>query len=151
MTAVPDDLERFVTAQQEAYAGALEELRRGRKTGHWIWFIFPQIAGLGFSSMSQKFAIRSLDHASAYLAHSILGPRLRESARVLLETSGRTAVEILGSTDAMKLRSSMTLFQLAAPGEPVFAEVLDRFFDGGPDEATVSRLESSHGGPPGRD
>jgi len=135
-----DDLDRFVTEQNRDYETVLGELRRGRKSSHWIWFIFPQIAGLGHSAMSQYFAIASLDEARAYLAHPILGPRLRECARLVLAVEGRTAEEILGSIDAMKLRSSMTLFHRAAPDEPEFASVLDRYFDGVEDEATLARL-----------
>jgi uncharacterized protein (DUF1810 family) len=137
---MPYDLDRFVTAQERDYATVLDELRRGRKSSHWIWFIFPQIAGLGYSAMSQHFAIGSLDEARAYLAHPILGPRLRECARLVLAVEGRTAVEILGSTDAMKLRSSMTLFHRAARDEPEFGLVLDRYFEGAEDEATLARL-----------
>lgn len=140
MTDDPYDLARFVAAQEGAYAGALAELRRGLKTGHWIWFVFPQVAGLGFSPMSQRYAIASLDEARAYLAHPILGPRLRECAGVVAGTTGRTAEQILGEIDAMKLRSSMTLFHRADPEEPVFAEVLRDYFDGVPDEATDRRL-----------
>ena len=135
-----DDLDRFVTAQERDYETVLGELRRGRKSSHWIWFIFPQIAGLGHSSMSQHFAIGSLDEARAYLAHPVLGPRLRECARLVLAVEGRTAEEILGSTDAMKLRSSMTLFHRAAPDELQFGLVLDRYYDGAEDEATLARL-----------
>ena len=134
------DLDRFVAAQQGIYEGVLEELRRGRKVGHWIWFIFPQIAGLGHSAMSQLYAISSLDEARAYLAHPVLGPRLRACAAIVLSTTGRTALEIFGSIDAVKLRSSMTLFHRAAPDEPVFARVLERFYDGTPDDATDARL-----------
>ena len=134
------DLDRFVRAHQGVYDGVLDELRAGRKVGHWIWFIFPQIAGLGHSSMSQMYAISSLDAARAYLAHPLLGPRLRECAAIVLATRGRNAVEIFGSIDAMKLRSSMTLFARAAPDTPVFAAVLDRYFDGEPDPATLERL-----------
>ena len=137
---MPYDLERFVTAQQGVYEGVLEELRGGRKTGHWIWFIFPQVAGLGFSSMSRHFAIGSLDEARAYLDHPVLGARLRECAEVVLATKGRTAVEIFGPTDAMKLRSCMTLFHRAAPDAAEFAQVLDRFYSGVTDEATDTRL-----------
>jgi uncharacterized protein (DUF1810 family) len=137
---VPHDLDRFVTAQQGTYDGVLDELRRGRKTGHWIWFIFPQIAGLGRSPMSQQYAISSLDEARDYLAHPVLGPRLRECAAIVLATEGRTAVEIFGEMDAMKLRSSMTLFHRAAPDEPVFERVLDRCYGGVADEATDARL-----------
>jgi len=140
MVAVPHDLERFVVAQDRVYADVVEELRRGQKTGHWMWFVFPQIAGLGFSPMSQRYAISSLEEARAYLAHPTLGVRLRECARLLLETKGRSAEDIFGSVDAMKLRSSMTLFGRAVPQEPLFGQVLDRFFGGAPDEATDSRL-----------
>lgn len=134
------DLERFVLAQQGVYDGVLDELRRGRKVGHWIWFIFPQIAGLGYSAMSQQYAISSLDEARAYLTHPVLGPRLRECAAVVLATKERTALEIFGSIDAIKLRSSMTLFHRAAPDEPLFAQVLERYYDDKADEATDARL-----------
>lgn len=134
------DLDRFVTAQDRAYASVLDELRRGRKTGHWIWFVFPQIAGLGSSEMSRHYAIGSLDEARAYLAHPVLGARLRESVGIVLETRERTATEIFGPLDALKVRSCMTLFQRAAPDEPVFAQVLDRFYGGVADEATGARL-----------
>ena len=133
------DLDRFV-AQARVYEGVLDELRRGRKTGHWIWFIFPQVAGLGSSSMSQHYAIGSLDEARAYLAHPVLGTRLRECAGIVLDTQGRTASDIFGSLDAMKVRSCMTLFHRAAPDEPVFAQVLERFYGGVADEATDARL-----------
>ena len=134
------DLDRFVSAQAGVYEGVLDELRRGRKTGHWIWFIFPQVAGLGSSSMSQHYAIGSLDEARAYLAHPVLGTRLRECAGIVLDTQGRTASDIFGSLDAMKVRSCMTLFHRAAPDEPVFAQVLERFYGGVADEATDARL-----------
>jgi uncharacterized protein (DUF1810 family) len=134
------DLDRFVAAQQHVYAGVLEELRRGLKTGHWIWYIFPQIAGLGHSQMSRDFAINSLDEARSYLAHPVLGSRLRECAGMLLATERRTAEEILGSIDAMKVRSCMTLFHRAAPDEPIFTQVLDRFYDGLADPATDDLL-----------
>jgi uncharacterized protein (DUF1810 family) len=141
VTSGPYDLERFVAAQDArgTYASALAELRSGRKTGHWMWFVFPQIAGLGLSETSRRYAISSLDEARAYVAHPVLGPRLEESARALLELDGRTATEILGPVDAMKLRSSMTLFARAAPEQPLFGEVLDRYFDA-PDGATEARL-----------
>ncbi len=136
------DLERFVAAQQGVYDGVLRELRAGRKTGHWIWFIFPQIAGLGRSSMSQHFAIGSLEEARAYLAHPVLGARLRECSEIVVAIDGRTAAEIFGSLDAMKLRSCMTLFHRAAPDDLVFARVLDRYFDGVTDAATDALLAS---------
>jgi uncharacterized protein (DUF1810 family) len=134
------DLDRFRIAQELVYDGALAELRHGRKTGHWIWFIFPQVAGLGRSAMSEHYAIGSLEEARAYLADGVLGARLRECARALLATPDRTAEEILGSTDAMKVRSSMTLFHRAAPAESVFAEVLERFYGGRVDALTDERL-----------
>jgi uncharacterized protein (DUF1810 family) len=134
------DLERFVVAQRRVYDDVVDELRRGRKTSHWIWFIFPQVAGLGQSAMSQRYAIGSLAEAKAHLEHPILGPRLRESAALLLETPGSTAEEILGPIDARKVRSSMTLFHRAAPDEPVFADVLNRFYDGVPDPRTDELL-----------
>jgi len=134
------DLDRFLVEQQHVYEDALEELRRGSKTGHWIWYIFPQVAGLGSSPMSRRFAISSLDEARAYLAHPVLGARLRECAGIVLATPGRTAEEIFGSIDALKLRSCMTLFHRAAPGDPLFAKVLDRFYRGVADEATDARL-----------
>ena len=136
----PYDLERFVAAQSGIYERALDEMRRANKTGHWMWFIFPQIAGLGFSDMAERYGISSLDEARAYLRHPVLGPRLRTCAGVVAETTGRTAEQILGGIDAMKLRSSTTLFLRAAPEEVVFATVLQRYFDGEPDPATDSRL-----------
>ena len=134
------DLSRFVTAQQGAYPGALRELRAGRKTGHWIWYVFPQLAGLGESSVSRMYAIASLDEARAYLAHPVLRDRLRECAGALLEHRDRSAEAILGSLDAMKVRSSMTLFHRADPGEPLFGAVLDRFYGGVPDARTDALL-----------
>jgi uncharacterized protein (DUF1810 family) len=131
------DLERFVVAQGgDVYERVVAELRRGVKTGHWMWFVFPQIAGLGTSPMSQRYAISNLDEARDYLDHPVLGPRLRDCAALVVAIDGRTAREVFGGIDAVKLRSSMTLFQRAAPAETVFHEVLARFFDGTPDEAT---------------
>ena len=134
------DLDRFVTAQEDSYEGVVGELRGGRKTGHWMWFIFPQIAGLGMSQMSRYYAILGLDEARSYLAHPVLGPRLRECTGIVAATTSRTAREIFGEVDAMKLRSSMTLFQRAAPDESAFREVLERYFDGIADEATGALL-----------
>jgi uncharacterized protein (DUF1810 family) len=137
----PFGLERFVGAQDGGvYEQALRELRAGAKRGHWMWFVFPQVAGLGRSSTAQHYALAGLEEARAYLAHPVLGPRLVECAQALLELSGRDPVRVLGSVDAVKLRSSMTLFEAAAPDERVFAEVLERWFDGERDEATTSRL-----------
>jgi uncharacterized protein (DUF1810 family) len=138
----PYDLERFLTAQDSggAYRQAAEELRRGRKTSHWMWFVFPQIAGLGQSPTSKFYAISSLAEARAYLDHPELGGRLRECAGILAAGQGRTAEQIFGGIDAMKLRSSMTLFMRAAPEEPVFRQVIEQFFAGKPDPATEQRL-----------
>jgi uncharacterized protein (DUF1810 family) len=138
----PYDLQRFVDAQDRGgtYDGALAELRDGRKTSHWMWFVFPQIAGLGSSPMAQRYAISSLDEARAYLAHPVLGDRLRESARALTGLDTRSPDEVLGGIDAMKLRSSMTLFMRAAPDDPLFAQVLDQYFGGAADDATDARL-----------
>jgi uncharacterized protein (DUF1810 family) len=138
----PDPVQRFVTAQEEggAYERALAELRAGRKTSHWIWFVFPQIAGLGRSPMSRTYAIGSLAEARSYLDHPVLGPRLRECASALLEAQAASAEQVLGPIDAVKLRSSMTLFARAAPEEPLFVAVLDRYFDGERDEVTERLL-----------
>ncbi len=138
----PYDLARFVTAQDagDTYLHATEELRRGRKVSHWMWFVFPQIAGLGSSPTAQRYAISSLAEAREYVAHPVLGPRLIECATVLAGQSGRTAEQILGGIDAVKLRSSMTLFHRAAPAEPAFRQVLDQYFGGVPDPATEQRL-----------
>lgn len=138
----PDDLERFVTAQDAGgtYQRALAELRRGLKTSHWMWFVFPQIAGLGQSPTSKMFAISSLAQARAYLRHPVLGPRLVECAGILAALQGRSAEQIFGYVDARKLRSSMTLFARADPDETVFAQVLERYFGGIADSATDQRL-----------
>ena len=133
------DLQRFVEAQERVYGDALAELRAGRKTSHWMWFVFPQLAGLGRSSTAQHYAIRDLAQARDYLLHPALGPRLRECAEVLLGLESSDAIAIFGSVDAMKLRSSMTLFgQLE---EQPFAAVLDRFFNG-PDKSTLDLLSA---------
>ncbi|UOY01845.1 DUF1810 domain-containing protein [Blastococcus sp. PRF04-17] len=138
--ADPFDLQRFLDAQSQTYDQALAELRAGRKRTHWMWFVFPQVAGLGRSGMAQRFAISGLEEARAYLGHPVLGRRLVESARALTALDTEDADEVLGPVDAMKLRSSMTLFTQAAPDEPVFGEVLDHYFGGVPDEATLARL-----------
>ena len=136
---MPYDLDRFVAAQDPVYAVVLDELRQARKRSHWMWFIFPQVAGLGSSPMSRRFAVGSLDEAAAYLAHPVLGARIRECAGLVLATRDRTAEQIFGGMDAVKLRSSMTLFLRAAPDETVFAGVLDRYFGGAADEAPDAR------------
>ena len=141
-TEDPYHLERFVAAQDAGgtYERAAAELRAGRKTGHWIWFIFPQIAGLGYSQASRMYAITSLEEARAYLAHPVLGARLIECATILTGLPGLTAEQVLGEVDALKLRSSITLFMHAAPGEPVFRQVLEQYFGGVPDSATEDRI-----------
>jgi uncharacterized protein (DUF1810 family) len=138
----PYDLQRFVAAQDagDTYGHATAELRSGRKTSHWMWFIFPQVAGLGYSPTSRTYAITSLAEARAYLAHPVLGARLIECAEILTRVPGRTAEQIFGEVDALKLRSCVTLFRHAAPGEPVFRQVLDQYFDGIPDSATEQRI-----------
>jgi uncharacterized protein (DUF1810 family) len=138
----PYRLERFVAAQDAtgSYERAVDELRAGAKRSHWIWFVFPQVAGLGFSAMSQRYALASLAEARAYLAHPVLGPRLVDCARILAADEGKSAAAIFGDIDAMKLRSSMTLFMAAAPDKLVFREVLEKYFGGQPDEATLDRL-----------
>jgi uncharacterized protein (DUF1810 family) len=133
-------LDRFVEAQDGVYEGVLAELRAGRKTSHWMWFIFPQIRGLGVSPTAQHFAIQSLTEAREYLDHPLLGARLRECAETVVASAAPSAERIFGGIDTMKLRSSMTLFHRAAPHEPVFAQVLDKYFDGIPDAATDQRL-----------
>jgi uncharacterized protein (DUF1810 family) len=138
--ADPFGLVRFLREQQGAHESAVRELRAGRKTGHWIWFEFPQLAGLGRSSMSVRFAISGLDEARAYLEHPVLGPRLIECCEALLVHRGRDAADILGSIDAMKVRSSMTLFHRADPEQRVFRRVLDAFYRGGTDPRTDELL-----------
>jgi uncharacterized protein (DUF1810 family) len=135
------DLQRFVDAQDGGgtYDRALAELRAGRKQGHWIWFVLPQIAGLGRSETSRHYALSGLEEARAYLAHPVLGPRLVQCARALLDLPGGDPVAVLGSIDAQKLQSSMTLFDRAGD-DPVFAQVLAKYFAGRADEGTTSRL-----------
>ena len=134
------NLDRFLTAQEDAYSSALHELRAGRKQGHWMWFIFPQIDGLGHSSTARFYAIKSLDEAAAYLAHPVLGPRLIECCEALLLHPDRSARDILGSPDDLKLRSCATLFSRIQPGHPVFGRILDAFFPDGSDSRTLERL-----------
>ena len=133
-------LQRFVDAQQPVYAGVLSELRAGRKRSHWMWFIFPQVAGLGQSATSQTFAVSSLAEAVAYLADPTLGPRLRECAALVAGIEGRSIAEIFGYPDDLKFHSSMTLFAQAAPQEPVFAMCLQKYFGGRPDPQTLALL-----------
>lgn len=142
----PHDLGRFVSAQSDDYAEALGEIRRGRKTSHWMWYIFPQFDGLGMSSMSRKYSIKSLDEARAYLAHPVLGPRLIACVEATLGVEGRSAHDIFGSPDDLKLQSSATLFALVSPEGSVFEQLLDRYYHGGRDEQTLTLVEQASGG-----
>lgn len=138
----PWNLQRFVDAQTSTYAQALAELRAGRKRSHWMWFVFPQIKGLGRSDMAQRYALDGLEEARAYLRHPLLGPRLGECASAILPLTDRTAHQIFGSPDDLKLHSSMTLFAAAAPEREIFQEVLDTFFDGLADPGTTDKLQA---------
>ncbi|MFN2571350.1 MAG: DUF1810 domain-containing protein [Gemmatimonadales bacterium] len=137
----PHDLARFLTAQDRQYPQVLNELRAGQKTSHWMWYVFPQIQGLGSSGTARFYAIASLDEAKAYLAHPVLGARLVECTALVNGVQNRSIVDILGAVDAMKFRSSMTLFREAA-GDSVFQNALDRYFDGNPDELTLGLLRT---------
>ena len=139
---VPFDLQRFLTAQEGVYQTALAELRAGRKRTHWMWFVFPQFEGLGSSPTARHFAIKSLEEARAYLDHPVLGARLAECAGALLDIDGRSASDVFSYPDDLKLRSSMTLFELVAPAGSVFSRVLEKYFGGKRDEATI-RLAAS--------
>lgn len=134
------ELDRFVAAQNDIYDIALAEIKRGAKRSHWMWFIFPQIEGLGRSAMAQRYAIRSIGEAQAYLAHPVLGGRLRACVAALQDLTGTTAETVFGQIDAMKLRSSLTLFATVAQGERMFEAALDRWFAGQADPATLERL-----------
>ncbi len=139
----PYDLKRFVQAQDGSYGTALAEIRGGRKRSHWMWTVFPQVAGLGLSETSQHYAIRSVAEAQAYLAHPALGSRLMDCVEVLLKVEGRTARDIFGSPDDLKLRSCATLFAQVSPPESVFEQVLDHYFDGKRDPRTVESLQGA--------
>ncbi|HLK62230.1 MAG TPA: DUF1810 domain-containing protein [Bryobacteraceae bacterium] len=136
----PFDLERFVDAQEEDYESVLEELQRGSKRGHWMWYVFPQLKGLGRSSMAYEFGIAGRAEAEAYLAHPILGPRLIECTRRVNTVEGRSAEQIFGSIDTLKFRSSMTLFAQVAGPESIFAKALEKYFGGVGDRLTLDRL-----------
>ncbi len=136
----PHNLERFVVAQRGSYDAALSELRSGKKRSHWMWFVFPQVAGLGSSAMADRYAISSKQEAVAYLAHPVLGPRLVECANALLQLKGMMAEEILGYPDDLKLRSSMTLFAAVSSPASVFHQVLEIYFSGVPDNRTTAYL-----------
>ncbi|MGJ0452509.1 MAG: DUF1810 domain-containing protein [Methylocystis sp.] len=143
MTRASDDpygLERFLAAQEPAYEKIREELQEGSKRSHWMWFVFPQLEGLGASAMAQRYAIRSLAEAHAYLAHPLLGARLRECVELVNEVEGRSAHEIFGSPDDLKFHSSMTLFAAAAPHEPLFGEALHKYFADRRDPLTLAKL-----------
>lgn len=139
----PFDLARFVEAQWHHYTQALGEVRGGRKVSHWMWYVFPQFDGLGFSEMARRYAIKSLEEARAYLAHPILGPRLAECAEAALAVEGRSALAIFGSPDDLKLKSCATLFTLVSPDGSVFHRLLDKFFQGERDEKTVRLTAAS--------
>lgn len=134
------DLARFVSAQEKDYGRAISEIRAGRKRSHWMWYVFPQIDGLGFSATTKRYAIRSVAEAEAYLRHPVLGPRLAECFEAVLGVEGRSAHDIFGSPDDMKLRSCATLFAAVSPPGSVFQRVLDRFYEGRPDERTLRLL-----------
>jgi uncharacterized protein (DUF1810 family) len=134
------DLERFLAAQKDSYQKALAEIRSGRKRSHWMWYVFPQIAGLGFSTTSKFYAIRDIGEAESYLAHPTLGTRLIEISNALLETEDKTANQIFGSPDDVKLKSSMTLFGALGNTDPVFQRVLDKYFNGTKDQRTLELL-----------
>jgi uncharacterized protein (DUF1810 family) len=140
------DLERFADAQRDIYEQALSEIRGGRKQSHWMWFVFPQLAGLGSSPTSRFYAIENIDEARAYLGHPILGKRLAECAEVVLAIEGKSASEIFGSPDDMKLQSCMTLFALASRAGSIYERVLDKFFAGEQDRETIRLLEGSESG-----
>ncbi|WP_193164754.1 DUF1810 domain-containing protein [Microbulbifer hainanensis] len=137
----PFDLERFEKAQRDVYADALAELTDGQKRSHWMWFIFPQIAGLGHSAMAQRYAINSLEEAKAYLEHPVLGERLQECCQQLMQLEGRSAHDIFGSPDDMKLRSSLTLFAAAEPRNCIFEQLLGRYYRGQADTRTLEILQ----------
>jgi uncharacterized protein (DUF1810 family) len=139
-TTDPHDLARFVQAQEGDHERALSEIRSGRKRSHWMWYIFPQYDGLGFSPTSRRYAIKSLAEAQAYLGHPVLGPRLVECAQAALGVEGRSAYEIFGSPDDMKLRSCATLFARVSPAGSVFQRLLDKYFQGQPDAKTLRLL-----------
>ncbi len=136
----PFDLHRFVEAQARVYHSVLDELRDGRKRSHWIWFVFPQIAGLGSSPTAARYAISSLDEARAYLGHTVLGPRLRECARLVTAVRGRSITQIVGSPDDLKVRSSMTLFARATSDNDDFTAVLEKYYGGEEDPLTAKQV-----------
>ncbi len=139
------NLDRFVHAQEGDYDRALAEIKRGRKSSHWMWYVFPQLAGLGRSPISQLYAISGADEATAYLRHPVLGPRLREIAEAVMAVDGRSAHDIFGSPDDLKLHSSTTLFAAVSPEGSIFHQLIARYFGGTPDEATLRLLRGGAG------
>ncbi len=142
----PHELKRFVQAQERSYDGALAEIKNGRKTSHWMWFVFPQFLGLGQSDMSRHYAIRSVAEARAYLEHPILGPRLQECCTAALAIAGRSAHQIFGSPDDLKLKSCATLFARVSPAGSVFHRLLDKYFEGASDEKTLELIDEAEQG-----
>jgi len=140
-TSDPCDLKRFIDAQEGVYESALAELRNGQKRSHWMWFIFPQIDGLGMSETSKFFSIKSIEEARQYLAHPVLGSHLKECSRAVLGVEGRSALQIFGSPDDLKLNSSMTLFTSINSGDSIFQQVLDKYYHGKKDSRTLEILE----------
>ncbi len=133
-------LARFMAAQDGVYASVVKELREGRKTSHWMWFVFPQVRGLGRSATAERFALSGVEEAAAYVAHPVLGARLRECVHLVNELRGLSALQIFGTPDDLKFRSSMTLFAAAAPNERLFREALSRYYGGEPDQRTLSLI-----------
>ncbi len=142
-TSNNDNVSRFLEAQKGVYEIALEEIKNGKKAGHWMWFIFPQISGLGFSEMAKFYAVKNKAEATAYLNHAVLGPRLIEISTELLKLKNQNAQAIFGTVDSMKLKSSLTLYSLLEETNPVFGKVIDQFFGGKKDEATVIMLNKN--------
>jgi uncharacterized protein (DUF1810 family) len=138
----PFNLNRFLEAQDDDYATALAEIKAGAKRSHWMWYIFPQLDGLGYSSTARFYAIKNLDEVRAFLDHPVLGPRLRECAQAVLDVQGKSAAAIFGSPDDLKLRSSATLFAIVSPPGSVFERILEKYFGGKPDEKTVMLLRN---------
>lgn len=136
-----DTLNRFIDAQENVYPQVLRELKKGKKSSHWMWFIFPQIDGLGFSSTAKYYSIKGIEEAKAYIAHPVLGKRLLECSDIVLKTEGRSADDFFGYPDNLKLKSSMTLFNFVNPGNKIFGEVIKKYFSGQPDEQTLSLLQ----------
>lgn len=143
MDGDPFDLERFVAAQRANYDDALAELRAGRKTSHWMWYVLPQLRGLGQSAMARRYGIASLDEARAYLAHAVLGPRLRACVDAMNALPGSDPVRVLGAIDGVKLRSCLTLFLAAAPADPAFSAALAKYYGGNADERTRALLRNA--------